>query len=192
MYNNTIEYGVIHVHSENSLKDSAASVESICERAAELGAPAVTLTDHGTLTGVKSFVKAAKKCNIKPIPGVEAYVEEDDDLLHRAHLLLLPKDLTGYTAICKAVTDSNYRLDSKNTPRMNKEILRSRFGVGSPGHGHVIACSACMGGVIAAVLLMNEQIDKDIEKLQKNMRKLLTLSPHGDTIFSVKTYRNTF
>lgn len=172
MYNNTIEFGVIHVHSENSLKDSAASVKSICERAAELGAPAVTLTDHGTLTGIKSFVKAAKKYNIKPIPGVEAYVEEDDDLLHRAHLLLLPKDLTGYTAICKAVTDSNYRLDSKNTPRMNEEILRNRFGVGSPGHGHVIACSACMGGVIAAVLLMNEQIDKDIEKLQKNMRKL--------------------
>ena len=38
MDNNTIKNGIIHVHSENSLKDSALKVETLCERAFELGA----------------------------------------------------------------------------------------------------------------------------------------------------------
>ena len=63
MDNNTIKNGIIHVHSENSLKDSALKVETLCERAFELGAPAITLTDHGTLTGAEEFMSAIKEIN---------------------------------------------------------------------------------------------------------------------------------
>ena len=73
---NKIKYGVIHVHSENSRKDSVAKVEDLFARAKELGAPAITLTDHGVLTGVEEAKKAAKKIGIKYIPGVEAYLDD--------------------------------------------------------------------------------------------------------------------
>ena len=175
---NKIKYGIIHIHSENSLKDSALNIDDLVNRAGELGAPAIVLTDHGTLTGTEDFKKAVAKYNkenkttIKAIPGVEAYFEEDDDLIHRCHLILIPKDKIGFRAIAKAVTASNHRQDSLNIPRMNMEILKEFFGKDSNGHGHVIATSACMQGVIASILNQNSFINKDIAKLESKREDL--------------------
>ena len=169
-----IKYGIIHVHTENSLKDSAMKMDDLVAKAGEYGAPAIALTDHGTLTGVEDFKSAIAKYNkangtqIKCIPGVEAYVEEDDtEASRRSHLLLLPKDYQGFKAISKAVTASNHRLDSQNIPRMNMEILTHYFGEGGEGHGHVIATSACVQGVIASALNLNTYVEKNIDKLQR-------------------------
>ena len=189
--NKQIKYGIVHIHSENSLKDSALKMPMLVQRAAELGAPAIVLTDHGTLTGVEEFKTAVAKynkghgTNIKCIPGVEAYVEEDDaDVSHRSHLLLIPKDRQGFKAISKAVTHSNHRLDSQNIPRMNKYILNRYFGEGSEGHDHVIATSACMQGVLASILYQNNYIDRNIEKLRKKQSKLS--SPNDEDYLSKK------
>ena len=153
---NKIKYGVIHVHSENSRKDSVASVKSLFARAKELGAPAITLTDHGVLTGVEEAKKAAKEIGIKYIPGVEAYYENvDSDLNQRMHLILLAKDEIGYRAIS-----------------MNENTLRKYFAEGAIGHNHVIATSACMTGVLSAVLLMNGSVEKEIEKFRTKQASL--------------------
>ncbi len=45
----------LHVHSEYSLLDGACRVEELAERAAELGMPAVAVTDHGVMYGVVEF-----------------------------------------------------------------------------------------------------------------------------------------
>ena len=167
-----IKYGIIHIHSEHSLKDSAAKLDTICKRASELGAPAVALTDHGTLTGTYDFVDAAKKYNIKAVPGCEVYYEEDDSLLRRAHALIIPKDYMGFKAMSKVVSESNTRLDSMDIPRVNLEILNKYFGEGTKGHGHAFFTSACMGGILSSILLSNNFIQKDIEKIEKKMKKL--------------------
>lgn len=166
-----IRDGIIHIHSEYSIKDSVMSMETMCSRAKELGAPAIVLTDHGTLMGVYPFLDAAKKAGIKAIPGVEAYVQEDGELAGRRHLLLIPKNYTGYQAICRAVTASNLRQDSHGFSRMNLEILNRFFGPGSPGHGNVIATSACIGGVLAKLLLFSDEISGEIEKLEEKRKK---------------------
>ena len=171
-----IQYGVVHTHTDNSVNDSVMSPEQLVKKAAELGAPAVVLTDHGTLTGVYAFMKAAKDCGIKGIPGVEAYMQEDDASDYtRAHLVLIPKDYTGYRAICKAVTRSETRYLS-GRPCMNLAILQEFFGEKSEGHGHVIATSACMGGVLSKVLLMDRMLEEDLLKQQEKLTKYN--SPH--------------
>lgn len=71
-----ILHGLLHCHSENSMKDSPMSVDELCKRASELGPPAAALTDHGVLSGVFELVKAAKTYGIKPIPGVAANKQE--------------------------------------------------------------------------------------------------------------------
>lgn len=162
---------LIHCHSENSRYDSAMSVKTLCQRAKEVGYGAVTLTDHGTLTGIDDFVSAAKEVGIKPIPGVEAYVQEDDLMYKRLHLILLAKDDLGYQGISKAVTDSNRRIDSNGFPRMNKEILMKHFGPKGAYHGHVIATSACVGGVLAGILLSPLESIKAINKLKERQKK---------------------
>jgi DNA polymerase III subunit alpha len=91
----------LHVHSEYSLLDGACKIEALVARCAELGMPALGLTDHGVMNGAVEFYKACRNHDVKPIVGLEAYVVDD----HRArdrikyernHLTLLARDGTGF------------------------------------------------------------------------------------------------
>ena len=169
-----IAYGETHVHTEHSFKDSPMSIKKLIDTLKKKHCPACAITDHGTLLGVFSFMQACKDAGIKGIPGVEAYVQEDGGLVEgsdaedtKKHLVLLAKDSDGYfKGISKAVTDSNRR-QLKDVPRMNLEILRKWFGPGAAAHGHVIATSACVGGILATILLQNDKIDKEAGKALK-------------------------
>lgn len=171
---NNITYGETHVHTEHSFKDSPMSISKLIDALKKKNCPACAITDHGTLLGVFSFMQACKDAGIKGIPGVEAYMQEDGGLVEGAdaedakkHLVLLAKDADGYfKGISKAVTDSNRR-QLKDVPRMNMDILKKWFGPGSAAHGHVIATSACVGGILASILLQNSKIDKEAEKARK-------------------------
>ena len=161
----------LHCHSEHSINDSTLTPTKLVEVAIEKNVPAIALTDHGTLTGIFEFIKAANANGIKAIPGVEAYVQEDGDLTNRRkHLVLLAKDYKGYQAISRAVTKSHTR-QKGGYPLFNKAILREFFGKGSIGEGKVVATSACVGGVLAGVLLENDAIRSNIEKLEKKASK---------------------
>ena len=162
MVQQQIRYGVIHCHTENSLKDSVLTPTYLIKRAKELGAPAVAITDHGTLTGVFEFIRAAKEYGVKAVLGVEAYVQEDDQH-KREHLLLLAKDYAGYQAISRAVSESNQRI-IKDVPCFNREMINKYFGKGSIGHGKVIATSACVGGILSFALLQNNELKESLAK----------------------------
>ena len=54
----------LHVHSEYSLLDGACNIDSLAERAAAFGQPALGLTDHGVMNGSIELYKAAKKHGI--------------------------------------------------------------------------------------------------------------------------------
>ena len=79
----------LHVHSHYSLLDGLSKVEEIVDKCLETGMPAVALTDHGNMYGIKELLDYCKKINkkrkeaaaasgeefvpFKPIVGVEAY-----------------------------------------------------------------------------------------------------------------------
>ena len=60
----------LHTHSEYSLLDGANRIETLIERAIELGMPALALTDHGNLHGAWDFQEKANAKGIKPIIGL--------------------------------------------------------------------------------------------------------------------------
>ncbi|HLL64028.1 MAG TPA: DNA polymerase III subunit alpha [Propionibacteriaceae bacterium] len=64
----------LHVHSEYSMLDGAARVKDLFDGCAEMGMPAVAVTDHGNTFGAYEFYKASKASGVKPIIGIEAYV----------------------------------------------------------------------------------------------------------------------
>lgn len=177
----TIFGGVIHFHTDNSMKDATNTATQMVKEARAHGAPAVVLTDHGTMTGIFELMKAAKDINseksdpwhgiydIKAIPGVEAYVKEPNGL-RRMHMVLIAKDYAGYQAISRAVTASNGNIID-GYPCMNMEILRDYFAEGKQGHSHVIATSACVGGILAQILLRNGELQRETEKLQRRQAK---------------------
>lgn len=64
----------LHTHSTYSLLDGAARIDDLFRRAAELGQPALGISDHGTMGGIYAAYQASKKYNVKLIAGVEFYV----------------------------------------------------------------------------------------------------------------------
>ncbi|HXA63411.1 MAG TPA: DNA polymerase III subunit alpha [Streptosporangiaceae bacterium] len=64
----------LHVHTEYSMLDGAAKIGKLAARAAELGMPAVAMSDHGNMFGAYEFQASAAKAGIKPILGIEGYV----------------------------------------------------------------------------------------------------------------------
>ena len=59
----------LHLHTEFSLLDGMTRTKDLAKRAAELGMPAVAMTDHGNLYGAIEFLQSCKKAGVKPIFG---------------------------------------------------------------------------------------------------------------------------
>ena len=171
-YEEKISTGLLHCHTEHSLLDSTLKPEELVKRAAELGAKAVALTDHGTMTAVPSFKKAAKEHGILPIIGVEAYVADNKED-ERLHLILMATDLVGERAIGKLMTAANTnvtKVGKLRFPVATKEMLTRFFAEGTEAHGHVIATSACMNGVLIGLSSQNAKNRDNLGKMKKAVK----------------------
>lgn len=93
----------LHIHSESSFLDGLSRVDEIAKRAADLGQPAVALTDHGEVNGHLAFQKACKDHDIHPVFGMEGYFtldlnksrEDKTRGYDNSHITLLAKDQKG-------------------------------------------------------------------------------------------------
>lgn len=161
--------GVLHVHSENSLNDSALSISEICQKAKEKGYEAVALTDNGNMTGIAQFIREASTYGIKSVPGVESYILEIDDSISR--LVLMAKDYTGYVGLCKAVSEANKDI-GRGYPVLRREMLQSMFMEGSPYHGHVIAMSSGIEGILSKTACKNSAVREQELNLRKEIKAI--------------------
>ena len=64
----------LHVHTEYSMLDGAARLPDLFRRTAELGMPALAMTDHGNVFGAYDFYTKARAAGVKPIIGSELYL----------------------------------------------------------------------------------------------------------------------
>lgn len=71
---NSSSFVHLHVHTEYSMLDGASLLDGLFEHTAELGMPAIAMTDHGNLHGAYDFWAKAKEHGVKPIIGLEAYL----------------------------------------------------------------------------------------------------------------------
>ena len=139
----------LHVHTQYSILDGQASISSLFERAKELGMPALAITDHGNMYGVKEFLKVAKKFpEVKPIIGCEVYVTRHydhklKDTNHRSyyHLILLAKNYTGYKNLMKICSTGHIEGLYYGKPRVSHEIIEQH------AEG-LVCCSACIAGEV--------------------------------------------
>lgn len=164
-------YGFIHCHSEHSVKDSPLKIKAMVKRAKEMGAKAISLTDHGTCTGWIEFYQECNAQGIKAILGVEAYIHNEQK--KREHLILLAKNYKGYQEISHLVTKSHenadcVRIKNKDVyyPVITKEMLTQCVA-----NGNVIVTSACVTGVLSNILLKNHELQRKINKLQAKQLK---------------------
>ena len=139
----------LHVHTQYSILDGFSDIQKLFKRASELGMPALAITDHGNMYGVKEFFKfAAKFPDVKPIIGCEVYVTRHydhklKDQNHRSyyHLILLAKNYNGYRNIMKICSTGHIEGSYYGKPRVSHEVLEQY-------HDDIICCSACLAGEV--------------------------------------------
>jgi error-prone DNA polymerase len=93
-----VPYVELHAHSSYSFLDGASLPEELAVQAAELGYPALALTDHDGVYGSLEFAHAAKHFGVRPITGAEV------TLADRSHVTLLVETQQGYSNLCRLLT----------------------------------------------------------------------------------------
>ncbi|MGV3564277.1 MAG: DNA polymerase III subunit alpha, partial [Nocardioides sp.] len=143
----------LHVHTEYSMLDGAARLGDLAQRAADLGMPAVAMTDHGNVFGAYEFYSKAKAAGVKPIIGIEAYFAPNisrfekkgvnfydggpDDVSARGaytHMTLLSESTEGMHNLFRLSTGA-WRDGFFKHPRMDRELLaqHSKGIIGTTG-----------------------------------------------------------
>ncbi len=175
-----MQFSHLHVHTQYSLLDGAANINSLYKKAEKFNMPALAITDHGNMFGVFDFVNQAwkntkvvgKDANgkdilepvIKPIVGCEFYVVEDmtrkvftkEQKDERFHQVLLAKNKVGYHNLVK-LTSYGFRegMYSKY-PRVDKKLIEKY-------HEGLIATTCCIGAYVPQRILHKSEEDAEKE-----------------------------
>src|SRR5690606_18795304 len=64
----------LHTHSEYSLLDGANQIPELVSHVKSLGMDSLAVTDHGNLHAAREFYDEARRQQIRPILGFEAYL----------------------------------------------------------------------------------------------------------------------
>ena len=137
----------LHVHTQYSLLDGAASIEGLYEKAMGDHMPALAITDHGNMFGAFKFVSQAWKKTkvigkdadgkdilaptVKPIVGCEFYVVKDRHIKNftkelkdnRYHQVLLAKNAIGYQNLIKLTSLGYIEGMYSKYPRIDKSLI---------------------------------------------------------------------
>ena len=125
-------YVELHCHSSYSFLDGASLPEELAARAAELGYPALALTDHDGVYGSLEFAHAAKDLGVRPITGAEVTLsgvgstEPYTSGGAGSHVTLLVESSRGYANLCRILTESH--AGTRQPGREDREPLAPTVG----------------------------------------------------------------
>src|SRR5215218_529201 len=153
-------YVELHCHSAYSFLDGASTPAELAAAAAELGYPALALTDHDGVWGSMEFAHACRGLGVRPITGAELTVSTDaapgrwGDNAPRPpapancppgcfHVTLLVECAAGYRNLCRLITEAH----RGTRPRPDREPLPPTVPLAEvEGRSEGLVClSGCAG-----------------------------------------------
>lgn len=156
-----MKFSHLHVHTQYSLLDGAASIKGLYKKAIKDGMPAIAISDHGNMFGVFDFVAEAYKhkdekgnLKVKPVVGCEFYITYNRHIKTftkelkdpRHHQILLAKNETGYKNLVKLTSLGYIEGMYSKYPRIDKELIL-RY------HEGLIATTCCIGASVPQAIL---------------------------------------
>ncbi len=156
-----MKFSHLHVHTQFSLLDGAASIQNLYKKAIKDGQPALAISDHGNMFGVFEFVAEAYKnkdengkVKVKPVVGCEFYITENrhqktftkEQRDKRQHQILLAKNETGYKNLIKLTSLGFIEGMYSKYPRIDKELILKY-------HEGLIATTCCLGASVPQAIL---------------------------------------
>ena len=156
-------YVELHCHSSFSFLDGASSPLELVNRAAELGYPALALTDHDGIWGAMEFAVASKGAGIRAITGTELTVEDGGRLFH---LTLLVENQAGYRNLCRLLTAAHERTRDGRDRRAGQPCV-SLDALAGRAEGLV-----CLTGCARQGLIPAAWVDGDLSRGESLCRRL--------------------
>ncbi|WP_159923667.1 MULTISPECIES: DNA polymerase III subunit alpha [Nocardia] len=160
----------LHNHTEYSMLDGAAKISPLFTEAKRLGMNAVGMTDHGNMYGASEFYNSAKKHDIKPIIGIEAYIapgsrfdtkrvqwgdpgQKGDDVSGSGaytHMTMVAENATGLRNLFKLSSLASIEGQLGKWARMDAEII-AQYAEG------IIATTGCPSGEVQTRLRLGHE-----------------------------------
>ncbi|MEE6186057.1 DNA polymerase III subunit alpha [Niabella digestorum] len=168
-----MKFSHLHVHTQYSLLDGAASISNLYKKAIADGMPALAISDHGNMFGVFQFVAEAYKNlddngkpKVKPVVGCEFYLVENrhekiftkDKKDKRYHQIFLAKNEQGYKSLTKLTSLGFIEGLYGKYPRIDKELILQY-------HEGLIATTCCLGASVPQAILRKgeEEAEKEFK-----------------------------
>lgn len=166
-----MKFSHLHVHTQFSLLDGAASIKGLYKKAIADGMPALAISDHGNMFGAFEFVKEAYNhknddgtLKVKPIVGCEFYITTDrhrktfskEEKDPRNHQILLAKNAEGYKNLVKLTSLGYIEGMYSKYPRIDKELIHKY-------HEGLIATTCCLGALVPQTILKKGEAEGENE-----------------------------
>ena len=168
-----MKFSHLHVHTQYSLLDGAASIKGLYKKAIADGMPALAISDHGNMFGVFEFVKQAYdqenknadgSLKVKPVVGCEFYITQDrtrksfnkEEKDPRHHQILLAKNETGYRNLVKLTSLGYIEGMYSKYPRIDKQLIHKY-------HEGLIATTCCLGALVPQTILKHGEEEGENE-----------------------------
>ncbi|MTC58984.1 DNA polymerase III subunit alpha [Providencia rustigianii] len=113
----------LRVHSDYSMIDGLAKTGPLVKKVAEMGMPALAITDFTNLCGLVKFYGAAHSAGVKPIIGADFYMESEqlgDDV---AHLTVLARNNEGYQNLTLLISEAYQKGYGAIGPTIHRDWL---------------------------------------------------------------------
>lgn len=137
----------LRLHSEYSITDGIVRIDDAVQRAKQHKMPALGISDLMNLFGLVKHYKTTRGSGIKPIAGVDVWIENEEDRDKPFRALLIAKNRAGYGRLCELITQAFRR----NQYRGRAELKRAWLADGD--NSQLIALSGAQLGDIGVALL---------------------------------------
>ncbi len=139
----------LRTHSEFSVADGMLRIDAAAEAARADGQVALAITDLNNLFGAVQFYQACRGQGVKPILGVDLWMEPFGTEKLPSRLLLLVQNMQGYLNLCEMLA----RGWTRNAQRTQAWI---KWDWLDELNGGLIALSGADGGVVGSALLAGD------------------------------------
>lgn len=172
----TTEFVHLRLHSEYSLVDGLVRIKPLAAKVADMGMPAVAITDFNNFFGLIKFYKAVQGAGVKPILGADVLLSDQDEGT-ATQLVLLAADLKGYKNLTQLISRAYLEGQRQAVPIIDKSWLSTH----SEG---LIALSGGRGGEVGVALVSGRDADAE-----KALRQMMAIFPDRFYLELQRTHR---
>ncbi|MEZ8721079.1 DNA polymerase III subunit alpha [Vibrio pomeroyi] len=142
----------LRVHSDFSMVDGLSKVPPLVKKVAEMGMPALALTDFTNLCGLVKFYGTAHGCGVKPIIGADFLMQSPEFGDELTKLTVIATDNKGYNNLTLLISKAYLRGHVQHQPVIDKEWLIEN------AEGLIILSGAKEGEIGKALLKGNREL----------------------------------